>query len=51
VRAVEAVVNGQNGVMVGLQGREMTLVPLEEVVNRQRRANMEYYTMARMLAR
>ncbi len=51
VRAVEAAVSGQFGVMVGLRGREMVLVPLKEVVTRQRRANMAYYTMARMLAR
>ena len=51
VRAVEAAVSGQFGVMVGLRGREMVLVPLKEVVSRQRRANMAYYTMARMLAR
>ncbi len=51
VKAVEAAVNGTFDVMVGLKGREMVLVPLEEVVKRQRRANMEYYAMARMLAR
>jgi 6-phosphofructokinase 1 len=51
VRAVEAAVSGQFDVMVGLHGREMVLVPLQDVVSRQRRANMEYYTMARMLAR
>ncbi len=51
VRAVEAAVNGHFDVMVGLKGREMVLVPLAEVVSRQRKANMEYYAMARMLAR
>ncbi len=51
VRAVEAAVNGQFGVMVGLQGREIALVPLEQVISRRRTANMEYYAMTRMLAR
>jgi len=51
VHAVEAAVNGRFDVMVGLKGREMVLMSLEEVVNRQRKANMEYYTMTRMLAR
>ena len=51
VRAVEAAVNGQFGTMVGLQGREMCLVPLGDVVSHTRKANMEYYAMARMLAR
>jgi len=51
VRAVEAAVNGDFSVMVGLQGRKMALVPLEKVTSRQRKANLEYYTMTRMLAR
>ncbi len=51
VRAVEAAVSGKFGTMVSLRGREMVLTPLQEVVSRQRRANMAYYTMARMLAR
>ena len=51
VKAVEAAVAGGSGVMVALQGREMKLVALEEVVRRNRRANLEYYEMARMLAK
>ncbi len=37
--------------MVGLDGREITTVALSEVVSRQREANIEYFDMARMLAR
>ena len=51
VKAVEAAVNGRFGVMVGLRGREMSLVPLKDVISRQRKANMEYFAMVRMLAR
>ncbi len=51
VKAVEALVEGESGQMVALQGRKMTLVPLEQVTQRNRRANLEYYHMARMLAK
>jgi hypothetical protein len=37
--------------MVGLQGREIETVPLEDVCGSKRRANLEYYRMARMLAK
>ncbi|RME89018.1 MAG: ATP-dependent 6-phosphofructokinase, partial [Anaerolineae bacterium] len=49
-KAAEALLAGESDVMVGLQGREIVLVPLAEVVQRQRTANLEYYEMARMLA-
>lgn len=51
VRAVQALLEGKRDVMTGLQGREIVLVPLAEVTARCRRANLEYYHMARMLAR
>ena len=51
VKAVEAVLAGQRDVMVGLHGRDIELVLLKQVVENQRAANMEYYEMARMLAR
>jgi 6-phosphofructokinase 1 len=51
VRAVEALAGGQAGTMVGLSGREIIPVPLEEVAARSRHANIEYYEMARILAR
>ena len=50
VKAVNALLDGETDAMVGLQGREMRLVSLEEVASRERPANLEYYEMARMLA-
>ena len=49
--AVEALASGKTGVMTTLGGREIGLVPLEEVTARQREANLEYYQMAKMLAK
>lgn len=51
VSAVERLLAGEKGIMVGLQGREIEAVPLETVCNKKRQANLEYYRMARMLAR
>lgn len=51
VKAVEVLQEGKSGVMVGLKGREITTTPLEEVCSHERRANVGYYEMARMLAR
>ncbi len=51
VKAVEALVQGESGKMVALRGRKMELVALEEVVQRNRQANLDYYEMARMLAK
>lgn len=50
VKAVDGLLAGQTDVMAGLSGREITFVPLEEVIGRQREANLEYYEMAKMLA-
>ena len=50
VKAVDALLEGQTDVMMGLYGRDITAVPLEQVVSRQREANLEYYEMAKMLA-
>jgi 6-phosphofructokinase 1 len=50
VKAVEALIEGKSGMMVGLTGREVELVPLVEVVKKSRKANMEYYEMCKMLA-
>lgn len=49
--AVEVLLAGQSDVMVGLQGREIVTVPLEEVISKNRSANLEYFEMAKMLAR
>lgn len=51
VKAVEALLEGESGVMVGLQGREIVTIPLTEVVSKSRQANLAYYKMAEMLAR
>jgi 6-phosphofructokinase 1 len=49
--AVTALMEGKTDLMVGLQGREMMLIPLNEVIGKQRQANLEYYEMAKELAR
>lgn len=50
-RATTALIEGQSDVMVGLQGRDIELLPLETVLNNPRTANMDYFEMARVLAR
>jgi 6-phosphofructokinase 1 len=50
VKAVDALLEGQSDVMMGLYGRDITAVPLEQVVSKQREANLDYYEMAKMLA-
>jgi 6-phosphofructokinase 1 len=50
-RAVEALVNGEDGGMTALDGRTIAMVPLDDVTARQREANLEFYHMAKMLAR
>jgi 6-phosphofructokinase 1 len=51
VSAVERLHKGESGVMVGLRGREISATPLAEVASRQRQPDLEYYRMARMLAK
>jgi 6-phosphofructokinase 1 len=51
VAAVERLQKGESGVMVGLKAREITTTALAEVAGRQRAPDLEYYRMARMLAR
>ena len=50
VNAVERLLKGESGCMVGLSARELRAVPLEEAGTRQRAPDMEFYRMARMLA-
>ena len=50
VSAVERLLAGESGVMVGLRAREILTTPLEESGSRQREPDMEFYRMARMLA-
>jgi 6-phosphofructokinase 1 len=50
-KAVETLLAGEHAVMVGLKGRLMETLPLSQVIEHQRAVNMEYYQMARILAR
>ncbi len=53
VRAVEALVSESNehGTMTALDGREISLVSLGDVTSRKRGANLDYFAMAKMLAK
>jgi len=51
VQAVEALMGGASGEMVALTGREIVTVLLEEVTAHKRGANLDYYRMAKMLAK
>jgi len=51
VAAVERILAGETGVMVGLQGRDIGTVPLEEATSNQRNVSEEYIQMADMLAK
>lgn len=49
VAAVEALLSGQSGVMVGLIGNKVVLTPLEEVVSQPKQLDLSLYQMAKML--
>jgi 6-phosphofructokinase 1 len=51
VRAVELLLSGQTGLMVGLHGREIGTVSLEDATSKQREVSEEYIQMADMLAK
>lgn len=51
VDAMRFLMLGENGVMVGRQGRDNVPVPLEDVVSKTRPLNEEYVKMAKMLSR
>jgi 6-phosphofructokinase 1 len=51
VKAVDCLEGGTHGVMVGLNGRDITPVSLEEVTEKTRGANLEYYNLAEVLSR
>lgn len=51
VKAVEALVEGTHGVMTGLKGRGIEFIPLLDVISNKRKVNLEYYHMAKVLAR
>lgn len=50
-KAVQFMIDGQSGVMVGLDGSTITTTPLEEVTTKKRQISMETYEMASILAR
>jgi 6-phosphofructokinase 1 len=52
VAAVERLLAGERGVMVGVAGRDdIIATPLADVCGQKRHPNLEYYRMARMLAK
>ncbi|MFW5696719.1 MAG: 6-phosphofructokinase [Phototrophicaceae bacterium] len=51
VAALEKLINGEDGVMVGVEGRDTISVPLEEVTTRARPLTDDYFRMAWMLSR
>ena len=51
VKAVEALVEDKHGVMTGLKGKGVDFIPLVDVITNKRKVNMEYYHMAKVLAR
>jgi 6-phosphofructokinase 1 len=51
VKAVEMLLSGQSGIMVGLHGREIGTVSLEDATSKQREVGEEYIQMAEMLAK
>ena len=51
VKAIELLLDGQSGVMVGLDGRAMTPRPLEEVTVQTRPISKGYYDLAYTLSR
>jgi 6-phosphofructokinase 1 len=50
-KAVELLLDGQTDVMVGLRAMGVMAVPLEEVTSHSRTTSLEYYEMAKVLAR
>lgn len=51
VRAVELLIEGTTGVMVGLHGQEIGTVPLEDATSKMREVGEEYIQMAEILSR
>jgi phosphofructokinase-like protein len=49
VAAVDAVRDGESGVMVGLQGESVVRVPIEEIAGKRKQAPMELVEVARSL--
>ena len=51
MHALEAMLEGQSGVMVGMQGRTIQTVSLEDVTTKTREMTESYYELARILSR
>jgi 6-phosphofructokinase 1 len=49
--ALEALLQGHTGVMTGMQGRAIQMVPLEDVTSKTREMTETYYELARVLSR
>jgi hypothetical protein len=48
---VEAMLEGQTDIMIGMKGMGVTTVPLAEVSEQSRSTALDYYEMAKTLAR
>lgn len=51
VKAVELLLAGESGIMVGLHGREIGTVSLADATTKQRSVSEEYISMAEILAK
>jgi 6-phosphofructokinase 1 len=51
VKAVQFLLEGKSAVMTALSGREITPIPMEEVINHKKVIANDYIEMASMLAR
>ena len=51
VHAVDYLLKGEKGLMVGIDGRDIVTLPIEKVVSQQRRISDSYYDMADVLSR
>lgn len=51
VSAVERLINGETNIMVGLDGREIGAIPLEEATSKERTIGESYYRMEHILSR
>lgn len=51
VAAVEKLLEGVSGKMTGLDGRNISMIPLEDVVTQRRDITESYFTMAEVLSR
>lgn len=51
VKAVEALLDGQTDIMIGMKGLGVTTVPLADVAEHSRSNALDYYEMAKTLAR